>query len=140
MLVGFKHRLLLDNGGIGKVRVGFAGYCGTVDVKPAIALAGIVELAAVFAPCQIGLPFWGVGDLLGGLVVDGCHKYFAAAYEGNLLAVGRSHSAASRHSESACRIGIIDCYIDGNLRGLRARTLGVDLAIVGIGHCAVGAY
>ena len=133
----WKHHLLVDKGGVGKVLVFLAADGGSVDLPIAGALAGVGYGAIVVLPSKIFLSSCSVGNLLGGAVFNRRHKHLAARDKCQLLAIGRHYAFASGSGKAFYHVFLIEHEVDIHFLRCCAALLGVDFAIVGVAQCAV---
>ena len=134
VLVGFEHRLLADDGGMGEVGlVGRTAECGAIYICAAVALRCVVQ-GAVVAPAEVAFGLGCGRYLLGGAVIDRRHKHIATVKECNELAVWRGGcpAGASRAANLSQLVGKIRLYVHCHLRRLRCPGgKCVQLAVVG---------
>ena len=129
-LIGCNKRLLIDECGIGEVRVVFTRYLGRVDIVMTVAQRCVHYLAAFRMPHRILLGGSRIGNLFHRRMFHRAHKNFATCCKCHLLAVIRQSATASADFHTLQFGYLLYVHIYGHLLRFTTITERIYLAVV----------
>ena len=138
-LVGLRQPFLGQLRGVGKLLLVLVDDAGAVNLPHAVALGSVGDAASVGGKGKVALLLRGIGNLPGGLIVDGCHVDVAVHDKSYLLVLGRQadvRGPAGLQLAYHVTVVAVGHNADADLL-LPAVAIGVYLAVVAVAQGAV---
>lgn len=136
-------RLLLHTDGVDEELLVLVGEARQVDTPHAVAFGRVNQRTAVGAETQVALLLGRVGDAAGGFILHRGDVDVAMHDEGHLLAAGRHGNVSCPAAQQLVHhvaLQAVGHDGDGHLPRAFALAQGVELAVVGVAHQAVGRH